>query len=148
MLAPRLDDPSSTWHEDIALAPCMDQGRRSRQIEGSECWHRTRSSTAQCLSQARTRGEASLRPSYGTHSSSHGTHGLEGAWGVTLEAKRDRCGDRHGSLRCQGTFLGCQGKSLRQQVSQFEYKKESCSIRSPNQARTPSPEGIRVALLR
>ena len=35
LLAPRLDDPSSTQYEGTALAPCAHQGRRLRQIEGS-----------------------------------------------------------------------------------------------------------------
>ena len=36
--------------------------------------------------------KASMRPSWDAHSSSRGTHGLDGAWGATLEAKRDQSG--------------------------------------------------------
>ena len=33
-----------------------------------------------------------MRSSRDAHSSSHGTHDLEGAWGATLEAKWDQSG--------------------------------------------------------
>ena len=33
-----------------------------------------------------------MRSSWDAHSSSHGTHDLEGAWGTTLEGKRDQSG--------------------------------------------------------
>ena len=33
LLAPRLDDPSSMRHEGVALALCVNHGRRSRQIK-------------------------------------------------------------------------------------------------------------------
>ena len=33
-----------------------------------------------------------MRPSWDAHSSNCGTHGSDGAWGATLEAKRDQSG--------------------------------------------------------
>ena len=36
--------------------------------------------------------KASLRLSLDPHNSNRGTHGLEGAWGATLETKWDQCG--------------------------------------------------------
>ena len=44
--------------------------------------------------------KASMRPSWDAHNSSRDTHNLEGAWGTTLEAKRDQSG---GNLPYIGT---------------------------------------------
>ena len=59
---------------------------------GSECWHGMRSSVALRVRQACTKGKASMQSSRDAHRSSHDTHGIEGAWGVTLEAKQDQSG--------------------------------------------------------
>ena len=59
---------------------------------GSECCHGMRSSAAQCVSQTHTCGKASTRSSWDTHISSCDSHDLEGAWGATIEAKRDQGG--------------------------------------------------------
>ena len=67
--------------------------------------------------------EPSTRSSWDAHSSNHSTHGLEGAWGTTLEAKRDQS---ERSLPYIGT--------------------EALSSKSPNWSATRSPMALGVLI--
>ena len=138
MLAPRLYDPNSMWHEGTALAPCTHQGRRSRQIVEKRVLARDEKLDSIGCEPSMHMRKASLRPSWDAHSSNHVTQSLEGAWGAALEAKWDQCG---GSLPYIGTeALGSRSPNW-------------SAIRSPMALgvvirKAPSPIGIHMVLLR
>ena len=95
MLAPRLDDLNSMRHEGTVLAPCMHQGRRSRQIVGKRVLELDEKLCNIVHEPSTHKRKASMRPSWDAHSNSRGTQGLDGARGATLEAKQDQSGRSH-----------------------------------------------------